>query len=88
MKCDVDDMGRKIPKLSELRKILKENLVVMYYHNLNDWDKEVKTLESEIVKLRAALKEVSGCQKNDKTPKLCMGCLLTISNALSEEVKP
>jgi hypothetical protein len=85
MKCDVDGQGRRIPRLSELRKILKENLVVMYYHNLNDWEKEVKTLEAEIVKLRSALKEVSGCHKNDKTPKLCMGCLLTIAKALEPE---
>ncbi len=34
-------------------------------------------------KLRAVLKEVSGCHEKHDTPMLCEGCLISISEALS-----
>lgn len=40
---------------------------------------------SEKVKaLRDTLKEVSGCHELHDTPKLCEGCLISISNTLAE----
>lgn len=35
-------------------------------------------------KLRATLKEVSGCDSKHDTPKLCDGCLISIADALAE----
>jgi hypothetical protein len=35
-------------------------------------------------RLRATLKEVSGCFENHGGPKLCEGCLISIGDALAE----
>lgn len=45
-------------------------------------DREIKRLTEENNRLRAALKEVSGCLDADNKPKLCEGCLLTIRCAV------
>lgn len=34
--------------------------------------------------LRKTLKEVSGCHTEHNTPKLCEGCLISISDAMAE----
>jgi hypothetical protein len=44
----------------------------------NSFQKQVRENE----KLRATLKEVSGCHSEHDTPRLCDGCLVSIADAL------
>jgi ATP-dependent helicase YprA (DUF1998 family) len=45
-------------------------------------EKRVLLLQEENERLRSTLKEVSGCQNDDGTPKLCEGCMIAIRCAL------
>jgi Zn-dependent oligopeptidase len=77
-------MEQPIPKFDDLMKKTKEQLACMVMHNLRDWSKEVTAIDSANKKLSETLKEVSGCHEKHNTPKLCDGCLISISKALAQ----
>lgn len=49
--------------------------------------RQVEGLFKSNQKLRATLKEVSGCHEQHDTPKLCEGCLISIGEALAGKWK-
>lgn len=53
---------------------------------VKDRGNSYKAKVEENEKLRATLKEVSGCQTKHDTEKLCDGCLISIAAALAESV--
>ena len=51
----------------------------------NLFRKETVVLVRETLRFKSVLKEVSGCHSEHDTPKLCDGCLISISGVLDDD---
>ena len=83
----IEDSGDDTEELQSAAKIMRDSLLEMscLKVQVNDRGNSYKTKVEENEKLRATLKEVSGCHTNHGTEKLCDGCLISIADALVED---
>lgn len=83
----IADSGDDTEELQSAAQIMRDSLLEMSCLNVQVKDRgnSYKAKVEENEKLRATLKEVSGCLTKHGSEKLCDGCLISIADALEED---